>query len=274
MVKNDVPAGGLRARRPPAAGDRARGDGHGARRRALADRLRARRDATSRVVAASQRRVPDHAQGARHRRSCWTTATSGCARSRQHAILRVRAEVVRACRDYFDEHGFIGFDAPIFTPAACEGTTTLFEVDYFGETAYLTQCGQLYGEAGAHGVRQGLLLRPDVPRREVEDAPAPDRVLDGRAGGGVRRPRRRHGPRRGLPRPRRRPRARARARAELRVLERDLAPLERVQKPFPRITLRRGDRAAARSKGVADRVGRRLRRRRGDRALAASSTGR
>ena len=56
---------------------------------------------------------------------------------------------MRACREYLDEHGFVAFDAPILTPAACEGTTTLFPVDYFGETAYLTQSGQLYGEAGA-----------------------------------------------------------------------------------------------------------------------------
>jgi asparaginyl-tRNA synthetase len=69
--------------------------------------------------------------------------------SRQHAILRVRSEVVKACRDYFDDRGFTLLDAPIFTPAACEGTTTLFAVDYFGDTAYLTQSGQLYMEAGA-----------------------------------------------------------------------------------------------------------------------------
>ena len=69
--------------------------------------------------------------------------------TRQHAILRVRSEVIRACRDYFDGHGFTLLDAPIFTPAACEGTTTLFAVDYFGDTAYLTQSGQLYMEAGA-----------------------------------------------------------------------------------------------------------------------------
>ena len=69
--------------------------------------------------------------------------------ARQHAILRVRSEVIRACRDYFDGHGFTLLDAPIFTPAACEGTTTLFAVDYFGDTAYLTQSGQLYMEAGA-----------------------------------------------------------------------------------------------------------------------------
>src|SRR6266436_1447327 len=69
--------------------------------------------------------------------------------SRQHALLRVRSEVVRACREYLDGHGFLAFDAPILTPAACEGTTTLFPVGYFDETAYLTQSGQLYGEAGA-----------------------------------------------------------------------------------------------------------------------------
>ena len=69
--------------------------------------------------------------------------------SRQHAILKVRCELVRACRDFFDERGFILLDAPIFTPAACEGTTTLFETEYFGDKAYLTQSGQLYMEAGA-----------------------------------------------------------------------------------------------------------------------------
>src|SRR5213075_2626056 len=69
--------------------------------------------------------------------------------ARQHALLRVRSEVIKACRDYFDEHGFTLLDAPIFTPAACEGTTTLFPVDYFGDTVYLTQSGQLYMEAGA-----------------------------------------------------------------------------------------------------------------------------
>jgi len=66
---------------------------------------------------------------------------------RQMAILRVRAEVVKACRDFLDDRGFVLTDAPIFTPAAVEGTTTLFEVPYFGEKAYLTQSGQLYVEA-------------------------------------------------------------------------------------------------------------------------------
>jgi len=68
----------------------------------------------------------------------------------QHAILMVRAEVIRAVRDYFDSHGFVLMDTPIFTPAACEGTTTLFGVDYFEDSrAYLTQSGQLYNEATA-----------------------------------------------------------------------------------------------------------------------------
>ncbi len=63
-----------------------------------------------------------------------------------HAILRVRSEVVRACRDFFHERRFVLIDSPVLTPAACEGTTTLFETDYFGRKAYLTQSGQLYLE--------------------------------------------------------------------------------------------------------------------------------
>jgi asparaginyl-tRNA synthetase len=68
---------------------------------------------------------------------------------RQAAILRVRAEIIKAARDFFDERGFTLTDPPIITPAACEGTTTLFPVDYFDEQAYLTQSGQLYIEATA-----------------------------------------------------------------------------------------------------------------------------
>jgi asparaginyl-tRNA synthetase len=68
---------------------------------------------------------------------------------RQAAILRVRAEIIKAARDFFDERGFTLTDPPILTPAACEGTTTLFPVDYFEEQAYLTQSGQLYIEATA-----------------------------------------------------------------------------------------------------------------------------
>ena len=68
---------------------------------------------------------------------------------RQAAILRVRAEIIKAARDFFDDRGFTLTDPPILTPAACEGTTTLFPVDYFDEQAYLTQSGQLYIEATA-----------------------------------------------------------------------------------------------------------------------------
>lgn len=68
---------------------------------------------------------------------------------RPHAILTIRSRLIKAIRDFFDNDGFICFDTPIFTPAACEGTTTLFETEYFGEKAYLSQSGQLYGEAGA-----------------------------------------------------------------------------------------------------------------------------
>ena len=66
---------------------------------------------------------------------------------RQWAALRIRATIIKAIRDWLDDHGFILMDTPILTPAACEGTTTLFETDYFGTPAYLSQSGQLYNEA-------------------------------------------------------------------------------------------------------------------------------
>ena len=68
---------------------------------------------------------------------------------RQSAILRIRAEIMRAAAEYFDINGFVRTDPPILTPAACEGTSTLFPVDYFGDPAYLTQSGQLYVESTA-----------------------------------------------------------------------------------------------------------------------------
>ena len=67
--------------------------------------------------------------------------------SRQHAILRIRAEIIKATRDWLDDHGFVNVDTPILTPSSCEDTSTLFETDYFDEKAYLTQSGQLYNEA-------------------------------------------------------------------------------------------------------------------------------
>jgi asparaginyl-tRNA synthetase len=80
---------------------------------------------------------------------------------RQHAILKVRHTVVKGVRDFLDNDGFTLADAPIFTPAACEGTTTLFEVDYFdGEKAYLTQSGQLYNEATAAAFGKAYCFGP------------------------------------------------------------------------------------------------------------------
>ena len=106
---------------------------------------------------------------------------------RPTATLRVRATVLRAIRDFLDGQGFTAVDAPMFTPNACEGTSTLFEVDYMDEQkAYLTQSGQLYMEAAAMALGQGVLPRARLPRRALQDAQAPDRVLDARAGDGVR----------------------------------------------------------------------------------------
>ena len=155
---------------------------------------------------------------------------------RQHAIIRVRHEVIRAIRDYFDDNGFILVDTPIFTPAACEGTTTLFEVDYFeDEKVYLTQSGQLYNEANAMAfgkvycfgptfraekskTRRHLtefwMVEPEMAFADLEDVKnvaeemvsyVVHRVLDKR-------------------------------KAELQVLERDISKLEKVQAPFPRMS--------------------------------------
>ncbi len=155
--------------------------------------------------------------------------------SRQHAIMRIRAEVIRACREFLDGRGFLGFDAPILTPAACEGTTTLFPVEYFGETAYLTQSGQLYGEAGAMAFGKIYVFGPTFraekskTRRHLtefwmiepemafatldDDMDLAEDFLVHVVG-----------------------RVRERRAAELRVLERDVDALARIVKPFPRIT--------------------------------------
>jgi asparaginyl-tRNA synthetase len=76
-------------------------------------------------------------------RHLWVRST------RQRAILKIRHEIVKAARDFLDDNGFTLCDTPILTPAACEGTTTLFEVKYFDDKAFLTQSGQLYSEATA-----------------------------------------------------------------------------------------------------------------------------
>jgi len=155
---------------------------------------------------------------------------------RQHAILRVRHEIIKAVRDYFDSHGFTLVDTPIFTPAACEGTTTLFEVDYFEDSkAYLTQSGQLYNEATAMALgktycfgptfraeksktRRHLtefwMVEPEMAFATLEDVKRVaqemlmyivGRVLENR-------------------------------REELKRLERDVTKLEAIQAPFPRMS--------------------------------------
>jgi asparaginyl-tRNA synthetase len=155
--------------------------------------------------------------------------------SRQRAALKVRSEVSQAIRDYFHSRDFVLIDSPILTPAACEGTSTLFETDYFGDNAYLSQSGQLYLEpaAAAFGkvycfgptfraekskTRRHLMefwmVEPEVAFLEFEGlcdlaedfvCSLVERVLE-------------------------------RCREELVVLERDTAPLEAVTRPFPRVT--------------------------------------
>ncbi len=79
---------------------------------------------------------------------------------KQHAALRVRAEVIAAIRDFFDGRGFTLVDAPIFTPSACEGTSTLFQTEYFDQKAYLSQSGQLYMEAAAAAFGKAYCFGP------------------------------------------------------------------------------------------------------------------
>ena len=155
---------------------------------------------------------------------------------RQQAILRVRHEIINAVRDFFNARGFILADTPIFTPAACEGTTTLFPAQYFEEqTAFLTQSGQLYNEANAMALgrvycfgptfraeksktRRHLtefwMVEPEMAYADLNDVMnlAEDMVVE--VVGRVVDKRRR----------------------ELTILERDITKLEAVQKPFPRIS--------------------------------------
>src|SRR2546428_5539279 len=93
--------------------------------------------------------------------------------SRQHAILKIRHEIIKACRDFFDSRDFTLVDTPIFTPNACEGTTTLFATEYFDQKAYLTQSGQLYNEATAAAFGKAYCFGPTFraekskPRRHL-----------------------------------------------------------------------------------------------------------
>lgn len=154
---------------------------------------------------------------------------------RQNAIMRIRHEIIKACRDFLDNQGFINADTPILTPAAVEGTTTLFQVDYYDQNAYLSQSGQLYNEATAAALgkvycfgptfraeksktRRHLtefwMLEPEVAYIELdgimdlaEDMTVyfVERVLEKR-------------------------------KKELKILEKDISKLENIKKPFPRIT--------------------------------------
>jgi asparaginyl-tRNA synthetase len=154
---------------------------------------------------------------------------------RPHAILRVRNEVVQALRDFYYERGFVLFDAPMFTPSSCEGASTLFEVPYFDHTAYLTQSGQLYGEAGAMAFGKVVVFGPTFraekskTRRHltefwmVEPEVAfleLDGVMD------LAEEQVRYVVERALDR----------CKDELRSLERDTTLLEQVGKPFPRVS--------------------------------------
>jgi asparaginyl-tRNA synthetase len=155
---------------------------------------------------------------------------------RQQAILRVRHEVINAVRDFFNGRGFILADTPIFTPAACEGTTTLFPVQYFEDTtAYLTQSGQLYNEANAMALgrvyafgptfraeksktRRHLtefwMVEPEMAYATLDDVMELAEGLIVYVVG----------------------RALDKRKQELKVLERDTTKLEKVQSPFPRIS--------------------------------------
>ena len=154
---------------------------------------------------------------------------------RQHAILRVRHEIIKAVRDFFDSNDFTLCDSPIFTPNAAEGTSTLFGTEYFGETAYLAQTGQLYGEAAAMAVgrhynfgptfraeksktRRHLtefwMVEPEIAFCDIDEDMdwaeklilfIIDRVLENRKN-------------------------------ELETLERDLSKLESIKAPFPRVS--------------------------------------
>ena len=157
--------------------------------------------------------------------------------SRQRAVLGVRHTIIKAIRDYFDERGFTLVDSPILTPAACEGTSTLFEVPYFDlGKAYLTQSGQLYGEAAAMAVGKAYVFGPTFraekskTRRHLTEfwMVEPEVAFMDLAGDMdlaedflceiVKRVLAKH-------------------EAELKlVLERDVEALKKVQKPFPRIT--------------------------------------
>jgi asparaginyl-tRNA synthetase len=154
---------------------------------------------------------------------------------RQASILRVRAEIIKAARDFFDERGFTLTDPPIITPAACEGTSTLFPVTYFDEQAFLTQSGQLYVEATAMALgkvysfgptfraeksktRRHLtefwMVEPEVAYAELDDVMD---LAEGLITFIVKR-------------------CLEKRRVDLQTIGRDLSKLEKIEAPFPRIS--------------------------------------
>ncbi|OPX17873.1 asparagine--tRNA ligase [candidate division WOR-3 bacterium 4484_100] len=154
---------------------------------------------------------------------------------KQFAIMRIRHQLIKACRDFLDDQGFLCIDCPILTPASVEGTTTLFPVDYYGDTVFLTQSGQLYNEATVAALgrvycfgptfraeksktRRHLtefwMLEPEIAYMELEELISLIEDLIVYVIGEVLNKRR----------------------AELAILERDIKPLEKIKKPFPRIT--------------------------------------
>jgi asparaginyl-tRNA synthetase len=162
-------------------------------------------------------------------RHLWLRAPS------QWAIMRVRATVIRAIRDWLDDHGFLLVDTPILTPAACEGTTTLFETEYFGEKAYLSQSGQLYNEAtiGAFGkvycfgptfraekskTRRHLIefwmVEPEMAYVDLDGCMSVEEALVSYIAQTVA----------------------AKCRPELEILERDVTRIEAIAAPFPRVS--------------------------------------
>jgi asparaginyl-tRNA synthetase len=154
---------------------------------------------------------------------------------RQWAAIRVRHEIIRSIHEFFDHQGFIRFDAPILTPSACEGTSTLFGTNYFDEKAFLTQSGQLYGEVGAMAfgkiyvfgptfraekskTRKHLtefwMVEPEVAFSDLEDNMALGEAFIEHIVQSVL----------------------SRRAPELKILERDLTQLESIKGPFPRIS--------------------------------------
>ena len=154
---------------------------------------------------------------------------------KQKAILRIRHRIIKSVRDFFDNDGFTLVDAPIFTPNACEGTTNLFETDYFDKKAYLTQSGQLYMEAAAMAVGKAYcfgptfraeksktrrhltefwMVEPEVAFMDIYgDMDLAERFVEYVVQQVV-----------------------ANCRPELELLERDISKLENIKRPFPRIT--------------------------------------